>query len=52
MKKVSILKNNLMRAVMTLALIVTCATAWAQNPKLGRLHLYNRPRCKQMDYAE
>ena len=30
MKKVSTLKLNLMRAAMTLALIVTCATAWAQ----------------------
>jgi len=31
MKKVSILKIKLMRAAMTLALMVTCATAWAQN---------------------
>ena len=30
MKKVSTLKLNLMRAAMTLALIVTCATAWAE----------------------
>ena len=30
MKKVSTLKLNLMRAAMTLALIMTCATAWAQ----------------------
>ena len=35
MKKVSTLKLNLMRAAMTLALIVTCATAWAQNPNLA-----------------
>ena len=35
MKKVSILKHNLMRAAMTLALMVTCATAWAQNPNLA-----------------
>ena len=33
MKKVSILKHNLMRAAMTLALIMTCAAAWAQ-PKM------------------
>ena len=30
MKHISILKHNLMRAAMTLALIVTCAAAWAQ----------------------
>ena len=30
MKSTSIIKHNLMRAAMTLALIMTCATAWAQ----------------------
>ena len=30
MKSISILKHNLMRAAMTLALIMTCAAAWAQ----------------------
>ena len=30
MKHINILKHNLMRAVMTLALIMTCAAAWAQ----------------------
>ena len=35
MKKIAIFKHNLMRAAMTLALIVTCATAWAQNPNLA-----------------
>jgi len=30
MKSISILKHNLMRAAMTLALIMTCATAWAE----------------------
>ncbi|MBR5082226.1 MAG: hypothetical protein IKX35_07290, partial [Bacteroidales bacterium] len=29
MKRITTLKHNLMRAAMTLALIVTCATAWA-----------------------
>ena len=35
MKKIAIFKHNLMRATLTLALIVTCATAWAQNPNLA-----------------
>jgi hypothetical protein len=35
MKSTSIIKHNLMRAAMTLALIVTCAAAWAQNPNLA-----------------
>ena len=35
MKHISVLKHNLMRATLTLALIVTCATAWAQNPNLA-----------------
>ena len=30
MKKITIFKHNLMRATMTLALIVTCAMAWAE----------------------
>jgi hypothetical protein len=31
MKKVSIIKHNLMRATMTLAIMMTCAMAWADN---------------------
>ena len=41
MKSISILKRNLMRTAMTLALIVTCASAWAQGLTINTADEWN-----------